>query len=29
LRRAQASEQLLGSASWHHDRLAELIFSTD
>jgi len=28
LRRSQASEQLLGSASWHHDRLAELIFST-
>ena len=29
LRRAQASEQLLGSASWHHDRLAELIFAPD
>jgi alkylation response protein AidB-like acyl-CoA dehydrogenase len=26
IRRAYASEHLLGTASWHHDRLAELLF---
>jgi alkylation response protein AidB-like acyl-CoA dehydrogenase len=27
IRRAYASEHLLGSRAWHHDRLAELLFS--
>ncbi|MDZ7731917.1 MAG: acyl-CoA dehydrogenase family protein [Acidimicrobiia bacterium] len=29
LRRAHASDDLLGDATWHHDRLAELLFDAD